>query len=231
MGYIRKVWHTRGYPWGIWGLTCAMLVAMGCGTLMKVPSDTGDYHQRVAQAAAQLASHFGDWVSEDTPVPPSATTLLHPNVIVSRKYVNLVTGQQVSFLLVQCHDARDLQGHYPPICYPSAGYTQTSANTCDWQVQDLLIHGMRYEFNSVSVNQGAAMVVCNFMVLPDGTTCRDMVGVTLAARNPRRRLFGAAQVQIIMDPGVPPAERDALVSTFVIAHRSLISLMLAGGKP
>mgnify|MGYP007071125856 CR=1 FL=1 len=31
--------------------------------------------------------------------------------------------EQVNVAVVQCRDARDMGGHYPPICYPGQGWT------------------------------------------------------------------------------------------------------------
>ena len=57
-------------------------------------------------------------------VPPEAQELLRPNAIFSRRFQR--PGEiGVHVLVVHCSDARDMIGHYPPICYPSSGWVST----------------------------------------------------------------------------------------------------------
>src|SRR5579884_1718328 len=87
--------------------------------------DAGRYHQLVQDAGATVPREIGDWKADgDSPLPPAAIALLHPNLVISRHYENSKTGHSVEFLLIQCSDVRDLLGHYPPRCYPANGYTQ-----------------------------------------------------------------------------------------------------------
>lgn len=209
----------------------ALLLTMGGARalLQTAPPGTENYHQRIAAAADALPRQFDSWVSQDSPVPVAAIAMLHPNVILCRKFINNTTGQQATLLLVQCRDARDLLGHYPPVCYKSSGYTPVSSSPKDWQVDDLRLQGMLYEFSSTRPEQMNALLVCNFMLLPSGQTCRDMDGVYATARDPRKRFLGAAQVQVLVNPGLSETERDAIVQTLVHANRSVIDAILSGG--
>jgi hypothetical protein len=151
-------------------------------------------------------------------------------VTVSKKYTNLQTGQQGTFLLVQCADARDLLGHYPPVCYVSHGFRLVDRSRRDWSVEGLAIQGMAYTFSSTRPDELSSMIIYNFMILPNGHTCRDMDGVYATARDPRKRQFGAAQLQILVDPSMPEDQRDALLLTLVQANRGTIDAILAGDQ-
>jgi hypothetical protein len=154
--------------------------------------------------------------------------MLNPNLTVSRKYTNLQTGQQATLLLVHCSDARSLQGHYPPVCYVSNGFQQVAAIPKDWQIEGLTIQGMIYTFSSTRPEALSSMIIYDFMILPNGHTCRDMDGVYAFARDPLRHLLGAAQMQILVDPSLPEEQREALFRTLVQAHRRTIDAILAG---
>src|SRR6185295_13858053 len=118
-----------------------------------------------------------------------------PNVMLSRKYLNVTNGSDVQSLLVQCSDARDMLAHYPPICYPSRGWVLSAAVPREWQVGDLAVQGIEYRFSMEGLDRAQTLVVDNFMVMPDGRFMRDMKAVEDAAADVRTRYFGAAQFQ------------------------------------
>jgi hypothetical protein len=192
------------------------------------PVDSAPYHARISAAAEEVPLHIGSWLGAETPVPAAAIQILHPNVIISRRYVNLSTGSGVSFLLVQVRDARDILGHYPPVCYAGQGWTRDASQPVDWQLDDQEIHGTRYLFSSERSDRRSEIVVDNALFLPDGTTCRDMDGVDASARNNRLKFFGAAQVQVVYDSAVPAAERHVLFETFMRVARPVVEQLRMG---
>src|SRR6185437_11848693 len=90
------------------------LAAAYRGHYQVAPAGMAEYHQRIRAAAEALPMNIGSWRGQDAPVTAGAVALLHPNVIVSRRYLDPASGRAVNFLLVQCTDARDILGHYPP---------------------------------------------------------------------------------------------------------------------
>jgi hypothetical protein len=178
--------------------------------------------------AAASPTHFGTWVSLDAPIPEAAITMLRPNLTISRKYSNIETGEEATLLLVQCRDARDLFGHYPPVCYAAHGFKVIESSARDWQLDGLTIHGMEYTFTSTRPDVMTSMVIYDFMILPNGKTCRDMDGVYASARDPQRRQLGAAQLQILLSPTMPQEQRDALFLSLVQSNRPTINAILAG---
>ena len=191
-------------------------------------SAAAQYHESVRSAAASAGMRAGLWVGTDIPIPPVAVAMLQPNVILSKRYENFQTGHTVSFLLVQCRDARDLQAHYPPSCYKGRGWLEQTATPRTWRIGDLTIDGTEYEFTSVRFDRADGLIIDNFMLLPGGRTCPDMKGVDAAADDYRQTFLGAAQVQVVANLSVPAPERQEAFEALIQAHRKLIDAILAG---
>ena len=84
------------------------------------------YHVDIAELIEEIPIDVGDWVGREVPLPQSATSLLNPNGIVARQYINEDQGVIATLMIVQCRDARDMGGHYPPVCYPANGWTDNT---------------------------------------------------------------------------------------------------------
>jgi hypothetical protein len=120
---------------------------------------------------------------------------------------------------VDCKDARDLQGHYPPNCYPAQGQPLISQVQRTWQLPNMDIDGMEYHFAPES-QTGAEKVVYNFFVTPrvpgvavshkelDGVICRDIGSVYKSGEDYQRRYFGAAEFQLVSGSEMTTQERD-----------------------
>src|SRR4051794_30845872 len=84
--------------------------------------DAAPFHARARKAIEAYPYVIGYWAGKDVEVPTAAVKLLHPNMIVSRHFVNQGerwgTVLEADVLIVQCADSRDMTGHFPPICYP-----------------------------------------------------------------------------------------------------------------
>ena len=200
-----------------WVCTCILLVGiLGDRWLLREPSaDPAPYHARVRDEAASIPHHLDDWLGHDVPVPQAAVQMLQPNVIFSRRYQQMSTGRYVTVLLVQCTNARDLQGHYPPVCYPGQGWALVSSEPRDWPTANRTIQGMRYVFKTSDFARSNDTTIDNFMLLPGGETARNMDEVRQAAADRRRRFFGAAQVQIVYGPDYSESDRTATFHRFI----------------
>ena len=192
------------------------------------PADAAAYHARVRQIATELPYNIGPWLGTDTPIPPSAVALLKPNVIVSRQYRHVRTGRTASVLIVQCEDARDLIGHYPPVCYAAHGWSARGAAPVDRVLDGETIPITDYTFVSKRIDRTSELRIANFMVLPDGQVCRNMDGVESAAQDYRRKFFGAAQVQIVTDASWDGFERDELFQAVIAAVEPLLEAIRDG---
>ncbi len=204
----------------VWGSTLVTLIlfaAIGVETNARDDSgDASDRHDRIRNIAqTSIPLCVGDWLGRDVEPTRAAVALLRPNVLISRAYQNVRTGETASLLFVHCSDARDLLGHYPPACYPAHGRSLLASESRDWIVGVTTIRGVRYRFAGSSVGNSAETVVDNFMVLPAGGFGRDMDAVNAAAGDVRMRHFGAAEMQIVTDGEMDGERRDEIFRSLV----------------
>ena len=210
-------------------LSVGLLGAMGFSALSRpTPDDAEPYHLRVKQVAAEIPLRIDRWIGTDKEPTRAAVKLLNPNVLFTRRYRNLDTGRTATFMLVQCKDARDLAGHYPPVCYPAHGWKLKSSAPKYWHFNELQIPGMEYRFDFSRLEGTRRIVIRNFMILPDGRIYRDMSGVREAAADYNRHFFGAAQIQLVTDAGMPSPERDEVFRELLEGHQTLIDALRGG---
>jgi hypothetical protein len=187
------------------------------------------YHAHVKDVVARMPISVGDWICSKTTIPEGAEALLRPNVTISRDYVNLATGQRASFLLVQCRDARDLIGHYPPVCYAAHGYVLSERTPREWTVGGDTLNGTMYQFKSDNGLSLSAMKVYDVMVLPNNKTTPDMAGVDSIARDRKQRYFGAAQIQIITAADMSATDQAAVISSLLESAKPVIDAIRQRG--
>lgn len=194
------------------------------------PADADPYHARVLSAMLAAPLNVGDWRGKDDPLPEAAVQLLKPNSTLSRVYTDLGGGPGFSFVIVQTKDARDMIGHYPPACYPNAGWVmQKDEERRSWKAGDTEIPGVVYTFERHLPGGIQRQVVANFLLLPDGRFANSMGDVTHMSSDYTQRFFGAAQVQVVMDASIAPERRDAIVSGMLTAHRPVFDAIRSGG--
>jgi hypothetical protein len=192
-----------------------LLIGAGVeGRHFRPPPDTSAYRARVIAAAAddQFPLNLGDWRGTAVPEDVAAVKLLHPIVMISRQYHGIanddrgnVNDEYVGFLFVDCGDARDTVGHYPPICYPSQGWRLELSTQRDWKLPNRVIHGAEYTFVRGTFDGSGKLTVDNFFILPSEGTVADRTDVITAAGDLQRRFYGVAQVQLVFQ-GDPSAE-------------------------
>lgn len=191
--------------------------------------DAVQYHQQVSLAISRVPYQIGDWSGTDVDVPPAAIRLLHPNAILSRRYDNLATNQSVALLIVHCRDARDIAGHYPPVCYPANGWVQRYLHPMHLQVTpERSIDGAEYEFAMWLPASLRIMRVVNVLVLPDGTTTHDMKHVREAAADYRTHFFGAGQIQLAFAEHLRTQQREEILRTFIKALEPVLAAIESG---
>lgn len=191
-----SLWH-----WPFWISALLLCGAAAESTQFRAPPNTSQYRALVRQTTLSFPATLGDWQGRSVEVEPSAVRLLRPNVMLSRQYYNAKTGQQVGFLFVDCQDARDTIGHFPPICYPAEGWSQQTATVTDWKLPRMTIHGTEYTFVRGIFDSSGTIVVDDFFVLPALGTAPNRDGVIAAARDLQRRFYGVAQVQLVFRMG------------------------------
>ena len=218
--------RAKTFQWWIPLTTVACLAAMGAWESTEAsPAIAAPYHARVRQVADEVPINFGNWTGQDTPVPTAALKLLHPNVILSRSYQEQGTGERIDLLFVQCQQSRDMDGHYPPNCYPGAGWTLQSTTPATWTVDGLTIPGCEYQFGMIHTGGTQRIIVRDFFILPDGRLFPDLATFRREAAAFKVRPFGAAQVQVVFHG---EGDRDIIYQQFMQHYLPLIQATRTG---
>jgi hypothetical protein len=189
------------------------------------PSIAAPFLKRTATAIEAVPKASGDWrVQREFVLAPEVIKLLDVNAYLNRSYTNIRSGQSVELLLVQCRDARAMQGHFPPICYPSSGcQIRTLGGVQQWTIRGgSTVPGMEYE---VIRPDGRAFIVRDFFVLPNGKFATDMNSVMAAAKNYQELVFGGTQVQVLFDANVSSRERGAIFSDLMFPYADLLEVL------
>ena len=106
-------------------------------------------------------------------------------------------------LIVHCSDARDMQGHYPPICYPANGWVRVEDGlegaTTSARIGEESLSLQIYNFRRLDEWGGErALRVFNYFLLPSGDTTIDLQVVNRLVERSAFSVQGVAQVQLVM---------------------------------
>lgn len=212
------------------GTVVLLLVLLG-SLGQREPSEAVErFHQEVRARAEALPKFIGSWYGREVPVPAAATKILKPNVMVSRRYRNIRTGEEVTLLLIQTRDAHDLVFHYPPVCYPYNGWNQAWEKQRHWRLGGEERPMVSYCFERSDFQSTRRVVIHNFMILPGGIYV-GMDEVRRAANRPSSRFLGAGQFQLLFDAEVPEQRRREISARFIEASRPTIERIMMGKNP
>ena len=203
-------------------------VAVDQAGRQKVPSGVEAYHARVRESEALVPYNVGNWVGTDTEIRQEALNILDANSTVSRTYRDLMTGRTATLLMVQCVDARSLLGHYPPVCYPSQGWSQLSSSHITVPRKPTSYVATEYAFSYELLQQSNSLEVLHFTVLPDGRLAPDMGLLDIAARDRRFTFYGGASVQFIVPAGLNEEDRKDVYGILYQAADPWISAVQTG---
>jgi hypothetical protein len=200
-------------------LTGVLLVGLYAQTARHATAQSAvPFHDRARAAIDAIPASIGDWQwdGKETEVPPAAEALLRPNALRNRVYHNRADGWTANLIVIQCRDTRGMSGHYPPNCYPNAGWDLAQApRPIEMTLWGREVPVSEYQFIRREFNRSAHIVIYNFFILPGRGVIRDMEGVRAASGDYRTRPFGAAQVQVILSAAVPEGDRDAIARTLL----------------
>lgn len=191
------------------------------------------YFAEIRDVAAKFPYRVGQWVGTDVDAPPAAIKILKPNVLMQRRFVNPATGQTFSVLLVHCGDTRDMQGHYPPVCYKGQGWgSPTSTRSVTLRFGAARIPATDYEFHRFINGARRSLRVVDFFVLPSAAApfAADMSALDVASRHSLAAALGSAQVQLIAGDMIRDGERLPLAEEFLDALRPILQAVVAGGR-
>jgi exosortase len=173
--------------------------AYGIGQSLPDGSEAQAYHAKVREVADELPREIGKWKAADIELPEAAVALLRPNVLISRRYTNEQSGQSFAFMIVQCADARDMEGHYPPNCYPTSGWTTLGQRPIQVDVGGMKAASMDYRFERVLQAGPETIEVVNLLVVPGNGFVSSMRNIRQLGGTVTDRYYGAAQIQFVFD--------------------------------
>lgn len=215
--------------------TFVLLAVLNWTVPVSVPAGPEVAAARAAIAASLESAPYlvaGRLVGQDQDLPTEAMKLLKPNAVLSRYYRDVARDRSYGFVMVHATDLNDMVGHYPPICYPSSGFTDVS---------DDVLHRLDLGFAEVSVreyrfarttrsNDEVEVRVFSGFILPDGSTTTEMR--ELRERAGRRSLAaaGAAQFQMIVPEGYDVDEAIEAMTAIVRSTEPTLRLMGLGAS-
>ncbi len=211
-----------------WAALLAILIAPRAAPVgLSHAADDGAYKGRIA-AVLKAAPRFIDrWTGVDAPVPPEAQKMLRPNAVLSRTY-SKPDHPPVHVLIVHCNDARDMIGHYPPICYPSSGWTMTDTPrdlmlTIDRQPRPF----REYRFDRLNTAAGGseAMRIYSSFILPDGVLTCEIDDIHRLSERTAVSVRGVAQVQFITPARIDDDAARAAAESVFDGLRSVFDVM------
>ncbi|MEM6749163.1 MAG: exosortase-associated EpsI family protein [Planctomycetota bacterium] len=194
--------------WSVYAAAAVMLGVAGWSQTHRQKAHGADaYHAGVADAIRAAPRQIGPWTGVDVDLPPEAVRVLRPTATASREYTRADQPDVApQLLIVHSQDARDLQGHYPPNCYPHAGYEPAGSEAATWTIGGHEVRGVRYRFRTA----GASFTVAQFFVLPGVGPGADMNAVYARASDARLRRFGAGQAQVLIEGQRDTAQRHEI---------------------
>ncbi|MBK7405904.1 MAG: exosortase-associated EpsI family protein [Phycisphaerales bacterium] len=183
-------------------VAAAMLVSLFTWNFVE-RSTAGNVEQYLAQARKAIDRvpwNIGSFIGTKLEVQRVVVELLKPNNLLQRHYVVPETGEWFDLLVVQCSYAKDLDGHYPPNCYPRAGWVKEQ-DPSDFELHagGIPVPVRRYRFRYEGGILPQRIDILSFFIVPAGQPRfgRDMELVNMLSRSPKTDKLGAAQVQIL----------------------------------
>ncbi|MEO0474981.1 MAG: exosortase/archaeosortase family protein, partial [Planctomycetota bacterium] len=225
--------HDEAPMAGRWQLPTSVFVmllvfgsAYAVGQALPDGSEADAYHEQVRDVSKVLPREIGSWKAIDTELPEAAVALLRPNVLISRRYAEEESGRSFALLIVQCADARDMEGHYPPNCYPSAGWTSLRRKSIDLEIGSLEADLMDYRFERVLQEDSETISVVNLIILPKEGFATSMGSIRRLGGTISDRYFGAGQVQFVFDGAWSEEERWSVVEEIGQTLEPLIHVIM-----
>ncbi len=213
-------------PGSMFAIILVFAAAYAIGRSLPDGSEADGYHAQVREVAKQLPREIGPWKSIDTELPDAAVALLRPNVLISRRYIEDKTERAFALLIVQCADARDMEGHYPPNCYPAAGWAKLRSKSVALEIGSLDATSMDYRFERGLQDGNESISVVNLIVVPKDGFATSMGSIRRLGGTVSDRYYGAAQVQFVFDGQWEEGERLAVVQQVGDTFEPLIRVIM-----
>ena len=205
-------------------------------------ADFEPFHHRAAEAINDIPLQIWPWMGHEEPLSKEERDVLKPNAYrciafsdTRAEYLD-DPSRRVLLMVAQCRRANDMEGHYPPNCYPARGYTQINDQGLErnWLIDGHTIGGMEYQFEHREQGHTVRTTVYNFMILPQQGIERDMKAVEASAEDYQQRYYGAAQFQVVFGGSLaePSAaardERDKVFTELITPCTGVIRTLSEG---
>jgi hypothetical protein len=199
------------------------------------------FFEKSAQSIAAIPTQIGPWIGRDLPPMQADIELLKPNAHRKIEFEDrsprglASTNRRVAVSVVQCRSSNDMQGHWPPNCYPRVlGDRLVSHDRRQWAVDELLIDGVEYQFEKTDNGRTIRRTVYNFMIVPTKGIVPDMETLAETAEDYRQRYFGAAQVQVVFQTllgnELSREERDEVFVTLMREMKPALKVLKKSGE-
>ncbi|MEM7228441.1 MAG: exosortase-associated EpsI family protein [Planctomycetota bacterium] len=185
----------------------------------------------VRRAFADVPLLIGSWIGEDQTIAVEAQELLRPNATLSRTY-RALGRPSVHVLCVHCGDARDMIGHYPPVCYPTSGWLRdTPAGETDLTltVKGRTLPVRLYEFRRMRDDRREERIrIFSAFILPDGTSSRDIDDINRQSERLAVSIQGVAQLQVLTSSSIPLEDARSAAEEVLAGMNGLFDALRAG---
>jgi EpsI family protein len=182
-----------------------------------------------AGTLGQLPHRIGDWVGYDVSLPQTLVAATATDDHLYRTYQRYAGTETIGLYIAYGIKGRDLMPHRPEVCYPDAGWTQSSRQRVRLPVEDgTAVDCTVYEFTQGGLVSRTIHVLNYFLV--DGQYSPDVSLLRSKAWRGAGALHYMAQVQVTCSGGALLNREAALRSTqeFAAESAGLIRGLLPG---
>ena len=162
------------------------------------------HHEKIASYLDSFPYAMGSWVGVDVDLPSAALEILRPNGFVSRRYSKIGEADYITLAIVHCRDVRDMQSHYPPRCYPAAGWSQDGEEpllvTLDQGATEMQLYGFK---RVTQAGLEEYISVASVFVAPGTGMLTSMDDLEdIGSSNRHTSALGVAQIQLVFTGNV-----------------------------
>ncbi|MAJ45734.1 MAG: hypothetical protein CBC35_00225 [Planctomycetes bacterium TMED75] len=163
------------------------------------------HHQVISKLLDEFPYRLGSWVGVDVVLPSAATAILRPNGYVNRRYSQIGKSNDVVLGIIHCEDIRDMDGHYPPRCYPAAGWSQTGEDDIALRIEDSQATMKLYRFQrATQMGLVESKSVVSVFVAPDVGILTSMDSLKkIGDTSLNTSALGVAQIQLVFADELP----------------------------
>ena len=182
----------------------ASLAALVISALLVANPKSGapeikSHHANIAKALDDFPYALGSWVGVNVDLPTAALEILRPNGFVSRRYSQMGKPNFITLGIVHCQDVRDMHSHYPPRCYPAAGWSQDGAEPIEIAIENTPTEMYLYKFKRVTqTGLDEYISVVSVFVAPDAGMLTSMDALEeIGSSGKHTSALGVAQIQLV----------------------------------